>query len=30
MSQSRLFLSALGLGAAAFIAFHDAGAPLQA
>ena len=30
MPQSRLILSALGLGAAAFIAFHDAGASLQA
>ena len=30
MPQSRLILSALGLGAAAFIAFHDAGASLEA
>ncbi|MFN7977593.1 MAG: hypothetical protein U0P30_05610 [Vicinamibacterales bacterium] len=30
MSQSRLIVSVLGLGAAAFIAFHDASASLQA
>ena len=30
MPQSRLILSALGLGTAAFIAFHDAGASLEA
>lgn len=30
MSQSRLIVSVLGLGAAAVIAFHDAGASLQA